>query len=654
MSFLYAKSDAAGANDGTSWADAYTNLQTALTAMGTGDTLYTDAPEAVPFVGGFSRSGINDFTVVTDAGPNGETWITNKRTATWTDAGGGVFSLVLAAEPAGVVYDFKRDDLVGTVTGVDLTLPGVTRAIAKYKSRRPLNINDLRAWYGFLRDGGATTTPSEGEWGYTGGVLYINPPGSPDLATVNSLAAYCPNGVDGISYGSCSNYTHRGRLIGLCYPGISGNAGYIVEGLSSTGGTIEGVIGIASGYHTAGFNSFSGSNNTLKDCLSVGMADANGNGLQQPWVFFSDSTSSGHVGTGLAMVVTGLLDTSGSPLFTDFSPSPLYSHTSGSPETISVDWFDILSLDFHEQLEAKHAITLGGSGNLGGAGNVPTISDRLDPDTYTCSINRAITWGNSALPANSMVHDQCIFDRGDVDSDGVNGPGYVKLLSSFALKRSLVITGAFTVAWVRGNSSTEQIVFDNTTFIEDNILNANRGSSILALASSGLNCIKLQNGCRFLTRGGNSSGQVVRVTFPDVWTQNFRGLLSDGTNEFASGEFSTNTLLHNNSAVTPRNSTWWQANIVDGSTDDFVADLDVAAIEAAYFAVSVGLLQPPTSPFDTRPNPKRNRAYDVVDRVDVNQTPLPSQPKPPHKPVYFAGDDPYNDIPSQPFFRNNV
>lgn len=55
---------------------------------------------------------------------------------------------------------------------------------------------------------------------------------------------------------------------------------------------------------------------------------------------------------------------------------------------------------------------------------------------------------------------------------------------------------------------------------------------------------------------------------------------------------------------------------------------------------------------DTTPNPKRNSVYDNADRADVNETPLPSQPKPPHKPAYFAGDDPYNSMPNQRFLNN--
>ena len=57
---------------------------------------------------------------------------------------------------------------------------------------------------------------------------------------------------------------------------------------------------------------------------------------------------------------------------------------------------------------------------------------------------------------------------------------------------------------------------------------------------------------------------------------------------------------------------------------------------------------------DATPKPKRLTAYDVAGRVDVNQTPLPSRPELPRKPVYFAGDDPYDSVPSQPFLRNNA
>ena len=53
---------------------------------------------------------------------------------------------------------------------------------------------------------------------------------------------------------------------------------------------------------------------------------------------------------------------------------------------------------------------------------------------------------------------------------------------------------------------------------------------------------------------------------------------------------------------------------------------------------------------DTDPEPKRNRVYDASGRLDVNVTPLPSQPAKPSKPPTFTYDDPYNSMPNQPFF----
>lgn len=40
---LYVKSNASGANNGTSWADAYTNLQSALSIVSSGDEIWVAA-----------------------------------------------------------------------------------------------------------------------------------------------------------------------------------------------------------------------------------------------------------------------------------------------------------------------------------------------------------------------------------------------------------------------------------------------------------------------------------------------------------------------------------------------------------------------------------------------------------------------------------
>lgn len=96
MATIYADTTATGANDGSSWADAYTTLQTAVDALTEGDTLYANAPEGTPFRPALRSAMPDDVTIYTSRGSNGETWINNLYTASWTDAGGGVWSLALA------------------------------------------------------------------------------------------------------------------------------------------------------------------------------------------------------------------------------------------------------------------------------------------------------------------------------------------------------------------------------------------------------------------------------------------------------------------------------------------------------------------------------------------------------------------------------
>jgi len=589
MATIYAKSDATGANDGTSWTDAYTDLQAALNAVANGDTLYTDAPESYPWIGGYILSTHSNVTIITNAGPSGETWLTNLRKSTsWTESS-GVWSISLASEPSHVAYDFKRDDISGTVTGCDLTTKNNARAIALHRSKRLLNLNDCRAWYGFLRDGGATTTPAEGEYGYTGGTLYINPPGTPDAATVNELAGYAGSATDALDLFQCSDCTVRGRLITKFYPTIGSNQGYGLVGTISTRNTFQGHIGIACGWHSCGHNNASGSDNRMTDCLALGTTGDQG--YDNPYVFYSDGTSSGHIGTGLVHVSIGLLDVDGQPIEPNFVTNSFYSHTSGGANTLTAEWIDCLSIDFQKLIEDKHSITLGAGATWGevvNGRNVPSIADHTDPDDYPLRAIRLIAVGHSASFEGGIYYEDPIIDReGQIDRTLSNGPNMMEG-EEFYVKRGLFITGDATTGIISVAASSK-VVFDAVTTVSTNANPSNTTVGIFNIETIVSDALILKNGCRFIAGDSLANHTILRSNTTTIWSDNLSAVTSDGTNLFEDGEWDTDTIRHNNAGVSPRNSSWWKANIVGGSTDDFDwATGDKDALVDAFFSVGGG------------------------------------------------------------------
>lgn len=498
MANYYADPTASGSEDGSSWANAFTTIQAAFDTVSEGDIIYTNSTESNPFRkpgnGTIATLSTNNVTIYTDRGPDSGTWVDGSDYATWTDAGGGIFSLVLAEEPSNVYYDFKRDDISGSVTGIDLTSGVKASYIDRACSFYGISESDLVAWYGQLIDGGATATPSEGEWGYTGGTLYINPPGSPDLATVNSLASYYLQGTTSRKVGisiDAQNCTITGDWMGLTmirFPGEFSNGGYCVLS-TNHGNTIRGVRGIDCGWHTVGAAINDTSNTLIENCIAINQrATSSGNGFGNPFVLFTETGGENLNQRIRDCIFIGCphLLTDGSPVSTsNWSPQIFYAHTGGTSMT-GISSLRMWQFDYHEELESKHGITLGGIGGGASSGNVSNPS--FDDEFSWVFVDEGSFYIGATVARSGTRYVRCVFDgsgvrtnssesilmsrpgndfyrfedcqiwTGNFDISYFNNPGasdFVELIRNFIYIQSTDAPHAFLC---RGNNATKIII----------------------------------------------------------------------------------------------------------------------------------------------------------------------------------------------------
>ena len=409
MTVRYASKTATGANNGTSWADAYTDLQAALNAVQNGDTLHLDAPESNPWRGGFSLNSRQDWLITTDQGPSGETWLRGGRVFSDWQQSGAVFSRTML-EPSRVTWDFKRDDAAGTVTGVDL---GVPRA-AQWLPQFGRTAAECVQWYGFLyRAPVATATPADGEWSYLNGVLHVNPPGSP---TAGEFAAKCEvpvRSINALLVASCSNFEIDGKgLTGILYPDRGGNSGYVVEINAGSGGTINGGRGIAVGWHGFGTAGASTTNNTLENLLVIGqMVEDGGGAVANPFVIAGDAAAAnGNVnglGRNLVSIAAPLARYDGKPILNAegaWTATLGLGHNTQEGTTnpyYPLRWDRCLMLDFGDHACNKFGIVRNGNGGrMLSSGQV--VGNRYSLAGWGQTITDSRAWGAFGNPSGQV------------------------------------------------------------------------------------------------------------------------------------------------------------------------------------------------------------------------------------------------------------
>lgn len=557
QTIVYADPAASGNNDGTSWDDAYTDLQEAIDALEVGQTLYTNSTRALPFYGAFDLNSFSGKAIVVDQGSEGETWFSDAYKGSWTDAGGGIFTIALAAKPAYVVFDFKQDDETGTVTGIDMTRSSWDALRTKVKASGHWTDADLNPWYGFLTENTSTpTSPGSDEWGYSGGTLYINPSGSPTLSNVNNLAEWIEGTKNALESFS-SNWSVTGRLIGYLYPHSASNTGYIVKGNGSSNVTIDGVLAICSGYHACGMAGVGGGGgHTLQNCL------ANGTETGNPFVFYSDTelVDTGNVGTNLSYVHYPLLRRDGRALKDTTIPlgRVCYSHSSGAEVYSGIAYSNIYLFDaMNDILRADGSAfpSKRAGGGLVGASNVGTIADKTDFDSFGVQCINSHGVGFNAIPSENVAFDNCVFDR---TGAGFTTDYAMLVIGHHHIQSCEIMTGESDLKFWHGFDGSEEFFMDDTTILMQMTVSGRPG--LFGVTGTGARITITNNDVN--ADGGSTAYCIMNHGAVGIWGVEASIVTSSG-NTFNL----PNSIQHSNQGVTARDAAYWIANI--GATDVF-------------------------------------------------------------------------------------
>jgi hypothetical protein len=404
---VYADPTATGANDGSSWANAFTSLAAAVAATPAGGRLWTNSTEAAPFGPTSISVAASNITWETDRGPAGETWISGANRGAWTDEGGGVFSIALATAPTAVAYDYKRDDVAGTVTGVDLTEARIAREIR----RRGVDPARLVAWYGALRPSSplATTTPAEGFYGHTSGRLYVNPPGTPTLSHVNDLTIWGTGANLFAVTAAVSGWTIQGRMTTFFSPSPAPASGYGLRFTNAREMSVDGVLSIMSGYHSIGFVNSSGARNVIRNCHTTGYSPE---GI--PYVYYTsaqDLPRAGHHLDRACVMSWHLMDGSGVPISLTHRSQSSYSHTDGVRVMSGIEYSDLLQVCFAGQIEAKHSITLTLTPGFVSAANTGDVWDQDNEASFGVKARGCVVLGHGGRLPPNISYIGCTWDR---------------------------------------------------------------------------------------------------------------------------------------------------------------------------------------------------------------------------------------------------
>jgi hypothetical protein len=605
MAIIYASSTAAGSNNGTSWTNAYTNLQTAITAMAAGDVLYTNAPFSSPFrtTTTFSVTGKDGCRIIGDKGPNGATYVTSAAvSASWVDAGGGIFSLSgFAGEPPHVAYDFKQDDYLGTVTGVV-----IDQKVAAYAARLGWHPSVLRAWYGFMpKTSGTQTAPGEGEYGYSAGVLYVNPPGAPNLATMQPLTWYAPSTAGQVfDVADCDHFRIEG-MTPFWSPQTTGNNGYGISCGNCTDAEIARCLFIANGWHSAGFQGGYGGNVgnydcRISDCLANGCTgDESGSSGQNPFVFYQHSAPTrwgNNTGARLVAICNPRLRTTGRPTYNGFRANPFLSHSVSGTSYENINWIDCVGYDFADPLITKHTITNTNVGSFILHSQGPEPSNALDGTTYPVKCKRCVCYGRMLLTSSRVACWDLLVDRSGHGTSSINGITFNTTSVKMWFSNLHLLTGNMADSYFTQVGSDDSIVFtgDRNRVLDEGTVN--RKAFLLQASDTGTTDNVYMTNMDIDAAGGTNRS--VLLAGGTIYTNNFRDVFSGGGNRF--GSSLEGTLQHTNPGNAPQNMAAWQSLINGGSADTGLTSLgwgSTAAEKAEYVRSQWMRLCPPPRAF---------------------------------------------------------
>lgn len=573
---IYAKSDAAGANNGTSFTDAYTNLQTALTAVQSGDTLFTDTPTGTPWVGGYTIVNKDNWLWVTDSGPNAQTHLNNaKKMSTATGPTSDVFAFTIAVEPTHVAYDLKQDDYLGTVTGCTVSVWERLLLSFWYGA----NPDWARCWYGFLaKDSVQDTTPADNTYTYTGGVCYVNPPGTPDQTTFRDKAIYNDVPVSGIEITNCDGYQIK-SLSGLgyplwvhFYPAITAGNGYGIRALGCAEATLANARGSVLGYHSFGFaGAGAGPRCRMRSLFSVNLTGDEGGAFGlNPYVFYQPDGQpeyGGHRGTNLVAYCLPRMLWNGQPVNSSYRANPCLAHTDTSNNYRDVNWYYVMGVDKTDGINLKHTLsnTQGGSTVSGPAlATGTTVNNYL---SYPNRVERSVFIGRQFLDSAAIVdYWLCLFDRdgcGNTTSNsGMNCA--VGSISATSIRDSYVISGNYNTGLFFGINVGDYIAATNTRFLMQGTVDKTGLFSIVGF-SSATDTVYMNS---LEVKSNQAVGHaLLRAEQANVWNNNFNDVVSNGANIFDTTL--TGAAYHSNTGAVPTPMTFaaYFAAIQGAATD---------------------------------------------------------------------------------------
>ncbi len=406
---VYVDASAGGTDDGSSWTNAFRSLQSAIDALEPGDTLRSRGTfaEAVDI-------RTEDIQWFGDDDPDRPTWIRGDRYSTdWAPTETpGVYTLAGIAElvgtehkPGSIVYDYKRDDLQGSVTGVDLR-----------RHMDELPANGAGVYFGHLKPMDTVeqveATPSSWCWDEANDAVYLH---VPEGVTFDpAKAGVCINGLNGVSV-----WVGDVRISGvntICTPGVKHNSGYGLKGLGTfSGGVFENCDIVDSGWHAAGFEIGSPTNCTLRN-IRAWSSGVDGSNANNPFVFFAydNVPNANHLGEDLTFHAYPLLGTDGAPIYSVFLPKLGLTHPTyfAGSQLGGVLWRRCKLFSYEDEIEHKHGVEVEYGGNSIAATGVPAY-DPDDPDDYQVVVEDSYFEGSSAVPTGNIRFERCVFAPGN-------------------------------------------------------------------------------------------------------------------------------------------------------------------------------------------------------------------------------------------------
>lgn len=582
---LHSKYDVPG------WRDAYTSPSALDAVLQDGDTVYGDASEDDPWRTAIEFNNHSGLRTIWNEGPSSQTCITDGRFSTgWTGAS-APYQLTLAAKPKYVVNNYRRDDLAGTKTGW-----AYNEKELDLLHRLGVPLEWAKAPLGFmLEDTSTPTTPASGKWGYSGGVLYVNPDGSPTLPDIIANVQYCPGSFTGILYSNCDYLNHSGKVNGWLLPDSVSQAGYVVRGNGCTESTIADVWACDSGWHAAGFaGNAGGINNRIRRCRAIGGTGDSGasllgvpSGEVNPFVFYQpagEAAYGGHIGRNLFHIMTPIFLDSGAPWSTNFAPRPCLSHSdSGTDFNDAVDWSLVFAIDMVDRLRVKHSVSFTKFATPCSHNN-GAITDAGDRTTYPVQLRDSYFTGRMRLQFNGQTGYSNVFLDGEgcgqTSENGMSGSGQTLRI---AFDDGYMIPGNHTEEFIDNLDTGDMLAMQRNKIY---LVNAVNRSGFIGQAGDTAATYSMRLGDNTIESNGVNTHCFVRASNATIYNNNLRSTLSLGGNVI--GTAMEGTGGHSNPGVAPWDTddtvTLWAARITGAATDSRAATgLTPASMRAEFW-----------------------------------------------------------------------